>query len=280
MLGRGTFGTCFAGVLRGYEGAGYRRDPMDVAVKLMYSDRMREHEGNVKFMREIEVMTLEHPAILSLVAWGLYDDKYCLVMRRMQMDLGKLLNQADAPATTRSIVALGIAAGMEFLHSKGVTHRDLKPGNVFISPEGRPFVADFGNARFLTVTEMSSTPGTCWYAAPELFSAGPYNQSVDVYAWGLVFWRLVTNRDLYVEAVEPKMFNQSYVMKKVAAGKRPDATLIHDPAQRNLIESCWSGEASERPTFTKILEHPEILIIEGCDQAQFDAYRHEILNVR
>jgi serine/threonine protein kinase len=141
-------------------------------------------------------------------------------------------------------------------------------------------VADFGNARFLTVTEMSSRPGTYWYTPPELFSGESYDQSVDVYAWGMVFWRLVTNRDLYVKGVEPAMFNESRVVKAVIAGKRPDATLIHDPAQRNLIELCWSGHANERPTFTQILRHPEILMIEGCDKAQFDAYRREILNGR
>jgi serine/threonine protein kinase len=279
-LGGGTFGTCFAGVLRGYEGAEYRRDPMDVVVKVLDSQRMGEHEGNVKFMREIEVMTLEHPAILSLVAWGVYDCSYCLVTRLMVMDIRKLLKEKRASPTTRSIVALGIAAGMEFLHNNGVIHRDLKPGNVFLSPEGRPVVADFGNARFLTISKMSCLFGTSWYMAPEVFEGPEYDKFVDVYSWAMVFWQLVTNRELFSKKYDREMFALLAVPRLVTMGKRPDASLILDDDKRSLIESCWSGNPNERPSFTKILEHPEILMIEGCDQTEFDAYRREIINER
>jgi serine/threonine protein kinase len=279
-LGHGTFGTCYRGTLRAYDGPGYRRAEMAVAVKCLDHYEAEDHIERVKFMREIEVMTLEHPAILSLVAWGIYEDRYCLVTRQMATDISRLLQDQQASPTTRSIVALGIAAGMEFLHANGVIHRDLKPANVFLSPENRPVVADFGNARFLTVNEMSTACGTCWYMAPEVFEGTGYDKSIDVYAWGMVFWRLVTTRDLYSRAAEPEMFAQFAIPRHVIAGRRPNAALILDPAKRTLIQSCWSHDPMERPSFTKILEHPEILMIDGCDRAEFSAYRGEILNGR
>jgi serine/threonine protein kinase len=253
---------------------------MPVAVKMLTNDDGTDSDNSVKFMREIEVMTLEHPAILSLVAWGVYEDCYCLVTRLMDKDIEKMLTDPTTSPTTRSIVALGVAAGMEFLHNNEVIHRDLKPQNVFLSPEGRPVVADFGTARFVTFSELSCARGTFHYMAPELFKTGSYDKSVDVFAWGMVFWRLITMRDLYSKTTEREMWHPIQGSQHVIAGRRPDATLIHDQDQRKLIESCWSGEPTERPSFTKILEHPEILMIAGCNHDEFDAYRREILNRR
>jgi serine/threonine protein kinase len=105
--------------------------------------------------------------------------------------------------------------------------------------------------------------------APEVLDGIVYDKPVDVYAWGMVFWRLVTKKELFSVKTEPEMFTEIAAARSVITGKRPDLTLVRDSDQGSLILSCWSGDPNKRPSFTKILEHAEILMIEGSNRAKF-----------
>jgi serine/threonine protein kinase len=251
---------------------------MSVGVKVLHTNALRSHEQQTMFLRELELMTNEHPAIQSLVAWGIRENQYCLVTKRMETNLEELLRRRKGwHATGRSIAALGIAAGMAFLHSKGIIHRDLKPENVLVSAEGYPRIADFGFARCIPKDEqvhMTGGIGTALYMAPELFDDGGYNTPVDVYAWSFIVWRLITGNHFFDGQIGAYQWGL-----KVLSGTRPDPDQVKDAAQRDLLVRCWDRNPSARPTFIEILENSDVLMISGCDPDAFNAYKTFVLKL-
>jgi len=112
-------------------------------------------------------------------------------------DLFDYLRKVPAPPISAMLdLMLGIARGIEYLHKRKPTiiHRDIKSSNVLITGDGVPKIADFGLARIKTSTKsmMRSLVGTVNWQAPELWSPHPrYNEKVDVYSVGLVFWEIL-----------------------------------------------------------------------------------------
>jgi serine/threonine protein kinase len=281
-LGRGSFGVCYAGTLKGRTGrhADTSWPEMEVAVKVLDPHRTPDAD---KFMREVEVMANAHRALLGLVAWGHRSGCFCLVTRRMRTDLSYLLKGTlSLPAwnaTTKSITALGIAAGMAHLHSRGIIHRDLKPENVLMSEDCRPRVADFGLARSIPLSEqleMTKDVGTPLYMAPELITGDDYGLPVDVYAWAFIFWQLISGEQVFVDI--PMAKNPLAVMNYVVAGGRPKLSVVQDSAHNELLQKCWNQSPSLRLTFAEILQQADKLMIAGCDVGEFNAYRDQMLN--
>jgi serine/threonine protein kinase len=277
-LGRGSFGVCYAGTLQARSGSRVSWPEMAIAVKVIDRDKTLKDD---QLMREVEVMTNDHPALLGLIAWGRRNDHFCLVTARMRTDLEHLLTGIVTlptwDATTRSITALGIAAGLAHLHSRDIIHRDLKPANVLMSDDCRPRVADFGLARNIPVEEqvqMTGGVGTIKYMAPELINDGDYGLPVDVFAWAFIFWRLITLKTLFAEC---SSMNEFRIMKYIKEGGRPAIADVLNPVQKELLEKCWDQDPSVRLTFAAILQEPDKLIIDGCDIPAFNAYRDEIL---
>ncbi|HET8751057.1 MAG TPA: serine/threonine-protein kinase [Gaiellaceae bacterium] len=93
-------------------------------------------------------------------------------------------------------VAVGMAAGLAHLHSRGLVHRDLKPANVLFDEEGRPKLGDFGLARHVagsgTLTEAGTVLGTAAYISPEQAAGEPAGAASDVYSFGVILFRLLT----------------------------------------------------------------------------------------
>jgi len=190
---------------RGGMGAVYRmRDTRlgrDVAVKVSnerFSDR---------FDREARVVaSLNHPNICTLFDIGSAPEAPgYLVMEYIEGSSP----QGPLPVDTACEYARQIALALEDAHSRGVVHRDLKPGNIKITPSGLVKVLDFGLAKVtsqsaedaansptisLAMTQAGMILGTAAYMAPEQARGKPVDKRADIWAFGVVFYELLTGR--------------------------------------------------------------------------------------
>lgn len=147
---------------------------------------------------------LSHPALQKLV--GLYEDKNDATKTALVTPFcenGSLHDviQNDPPQfnlTAKTSILYGISKAMEYLHKNSVAHRDLKPQNVLIDSNFRPKIADFGVSRqFDPKTMMKTEAGTAIYMAPEILDGGKYDESVDVYSFGLILYEMFAGHHPY-----------------------------------------------------------------------------------
>jgi len=170
-----------------------------VAVKVMHSAMAEDPEFVARFNREARAAArLSHPAVVSVYDQGTDDGHVFLVMeyvaggtlRQVLREYGRL-TPAEAAAVMDHVLA-----ALEAAHTAGLIHRDVKPENVLVTPDGRVKVADFGLARAVagsTVTRDDTTLlGTASYISPEQVQDGLADARSDVYAAGVMFFELLT----------------------------------------------------------------------------------------
>lgn len=182
-----------------------------VALKMLRPERMRSAELADRFRLEMRAAAeLEHPSIIPVYEIGQHDGIHFFTMKLVQggslswqiqngtwrlstEDEREFLRQQRAIAT----LVARIAKGVQHAHSRGVIHRDLKPGNILIDLDGAPFIADFGLAKHfgsdLDLTQSLATLGTPTYMAPEQLDGGGRNitTATDVWALGIILYELL-----------------------------------------------------------------------------------------
>ncbi|MCF3179950.1 protein kinase [Streptomyces polychromogenes] len=143
-------------------------------------------------------------------------------------------------------LAIGIATGLAAIHRAGVVHRDLKPGNVLLGPDG-PRIIDFGIARSLDMSQTASgvIMGTLGYMAPEVLSGKRAGPAADVFAWGATV--------LYAASGEEPFRGETLVETAYRTVRhRPDLSTV-PPSLRALVDRALSQDPDLRPTATEIL---------------------------
>lgn len=143
-------------------------------------------------------------------------------------------------------IALDIANGMAYLHSRNVIHRDLKPSNIMLTGSNRAKIADFGMSVANTGQELTAETGTYRYMAPEVIRHESYSSNADVYSFGIVLWQLVS-REIPFANLTPIQAAFS-----VAQGQRPEMPLSAPDRIREIIAACWDHDSHKRPSFTYI----------------------------
>jgi serine/threonine-protein kinase len=176
----------------------------DVGIKVS-AERFSE-----RFEREAKaIAALNHPNACTLYDVG---PNY-LVMELVEgSTLAECLKSGAIPLQQSLNIARQIADALEAAHEKGITHRDLKPGNIKIKPDGTVKVLDFGLAKVggtpamrsdnsptmpLDQTEAGVILGTAAYMAPEQAKGKAVDQRADVYAFGVVLYEMVTGQRLH-----------------------------------------------------------------------------------
>jgi serine/threonine-protein kinase len=127
------------------------------------------------------------------------DDEIIFVLEYIEgMDLQKYLKEKGAfNAGMLGYIAASVLATLRHVHTHNVVHRDIKPGNMILSEDGKVKLVDFGLATSNCKTDCGKFAGTMKYAAPETFYCSkekPYGMAVDLYSLGLTLYKLFTNK--------------------------------------------------------------------------------------
>jgi non-specific serine/threonine protein kinase len=181
------------------------RLPRRVALKFLSDELVGNPDAIRRFRREAHTLArLNHPNICTIYEIEDHDAKPFIAMERLE---GTNLKTHIARKTleTREVleIAAQIAEALDAAHGAGIVHRDIKPGNIFVGPNGQVKVLDFGMARSFSrgecgPTEGSTIPGrpigTVNYMAPERILQMPLDARCDLFSLGVVMYEMATGR--------------------------------------------------------------------------------------
>ncbi|NEK60155.1 Stk1 family PASTA domain-containing Ser/Thr kinase [Geodermatophilus sabuli] len=176
----------------------------EVAVKVLRQDLARDPSFQVRFRREAQAAaSLNHPAIVAVYDTG--EDRTTsgatpyIVMEYVEGQTLRdvLRTEGVLPPQRAMSLAADICGALDFSHRNGIVHRDVKPGNVMLTPEGSVKVMDFGIARAVsdsaaTMTSTAAVIGTAQYLSPEQARGEGVDARSDVYSLGCMLYELVT----------------------------------------------------------------------------------------
>ena len=168
-----------------------------VAIKLVGVPEV-DRELRRRFHREARITArLSHPGVPTIYDFG-QDDELFLIMESLPGDsVGKLLDEHGAlPPSWAAFIGAQACAVLAAAHAAGLIHRDVKPENLMLAPDGAIKVIDFGVAtstgdEFSRITQTGQIPGTAHYMAPELLRGAEANRLSDLYAVGCLLYELL-----------------------------------------------------------------------------------------
>lgn len=169
-----------------------------VALKFLAPDQVT---NSTRFLREAQVVAgLTHPHIVTLFDAGKADGWHYLILEFVPgQTLAQLLQKRNHALSVTEAVDLirPLLAALAYAHARGVIHRDIKPQNIMVTPNGRVKLTDFGLALATEQTRLTTNSGlmgTPLYLAPECIQGQPASPQSDLYAVGVVLYELLTGK--------------------------------------------------------------------------------------
>jgi eukaryotic-like serine/threonine-protein kinase len=216
-----------------------------VAIKIMLTALLEEKGFVERFRTEARTMaTINHPGVVRIYDFG-SDQVAYLIMEYVEGEpLSKTLSRVGrlTPARTMSLIAQA-AEALQAAHDKGIVHRDVKPGNLLVRPNGTLVLTDFGIARSAAAAQLTATGavlGTASYIAPEQASGNPASALSDVYSLGVVAYQCLSGHRPF-EGETPL----EIAMKHVTGTARPLPNDVPLPI-RQVVEKAMAKDPSKR----------------------------------
>lgn len=167
----------------------------EVAIKQIHQQYLIDPRQLERYWREAQLLAnLQHPHILTI--YDIDRSRGWLILELMRGSLKQALEAGPIDLDYLRIVLAGGLSALDFLHSRGVIHGDIKPSNLLVDAQGRVKLGDFGLARRAANEEGSLLKGTTKYMAPELINPqfGPVGPASDLYSLGFVCYELMCGR--------------------------------------------------------------------------------------
>ena len=224
------------------------------AFKEIFSKRLEGRQFRHFIDEAFTMSKCDNPFVLELFGFTT-EPPYAIITPYIESgSLGDLIKNTEnkLSPTEKMIIAMGIADGMEHIHSKKIFHRDLKTANVLIDSKKYPKICDFGIARYVSgeqLIHLTAKIGTPISMAPELLLSRNYTEKVDVYAFSIVLYELVHGKKPY-KGMKLTEFQQRILIN----GERAKIDPSTPAPLTQMIEACWSQDPNERPTFHEIYE--------------------------
>ncbi|KAG2444601.1 hypothetical protein HXX76_001346 [Chlamydomonas incerta] len=246
-IGRGGFGKVYSGTYLG----------TPVAIKMLLGNATSALSELAALRLEVSILSrANHPNVVKIYGGNLSPPKPFIVAELLMCSLHDYIYHPQADTRTLLVVRLarGIAAALAYLHPT-VLHRDLKPGNVLLSQEGVPKIADFGLARWKLKTLLSTQTleaGSVPYLAPECFDPDVWrlSTSVDVYSLAIIMSEMLMRRPPWHGMSSMQVAWEVHVQGRRPA--LPPASPLVPVELLQLIEACWHQDPKERPSAAQV----------------------------
>ncbi|MFD1931405.1 serine/threonine protein kinase [Nonomuraea mangrovi] len=209
-----------------------------------------------RFLREVRVAQQVAPfCTAQVLATGAEHDRPYIVSEYIEGPSLQRVVQEQGPRTGPALhrLAIGTATALAAIHQAGIVHRDFKPANVIIAPDG-PRVIDFGIARALNATStISSSPvGTPSFMAPEQLLGHQVGPAADLFTWASTIAYAASGRAPFGSDTMPAVINR-------VLNAAPDVSGLDEPL-RGVVHACLSKDPAQRPTaeqvIMRLLQHP------------------------
>ena len=175
-----------------------------VAIKTLKPTYVQQEKFVDRFKREAQTAAnINHPNIVQIFDWGIGEEPF-FVMEYIEGSTLTSIIQKRRPISLNDILFIGaqVASGLQAAHDNGLVHRDIKPGNIMITPDGKVKVTDFGIVSLQNeesdITKTGSILGTASYISPEQAQGKPVSKESDLYSLGTVIYELITGNPPFV----------------------------------------------------------------------------------
>ena len=221
-----------------------------VAVKILTEAGCEDEEAKARFLAEARMAgNISHENVLSIYDFGEDDQHHPFMV--MEFLRGEDLRHALKNGRTGDLrgklkIALQVARALLYIHSQKIIHRDIKPENVHISQAGVVKLMDFGIAKTegLSMTRAGYVLGTPYYMAPEQVMGQNITEQVDVYAFGVLLFELVTSvkpiEGDTVERIFYSILNEPLNLAPLRQAGAPESVC-------SLVARCTAKSPAERP---------------------------------